>query len=620
MRRSDGRTVSWSASIVAVVALVALSPSPVGSVVLARPHAVGPSDRPTVRRSDTTGIRRDVAVPMRDGVVLRADLWLPPGPGPFPTLVYRTPYSKAPVFTNLTLFRKAVERGYAVVAQDVRGRYTSDGTYLAYQQEGRDGYDTIEWAVAQPWSTGAVGTVGLSYPGAVQWLAAIERPPSLKAMVPAMTFASPMHFWYTGGVWDNSWINWVWNNIAPDLRRRTGSPGPATAEAARAAWATEGRDLQMTLPLAAMPAFRGLADWYYEWTRHPPGDPWWDWAELTNKYDRTDAAVLNLSGWHDEAYGPAGATTNFAGLVLARGGAAAGARTHLVIGPWTHGVGPIARTRSGAREMGPAAALDYDELVLRWMDRWVRELDNGVEQEPPVRVYLMGAGEWLALDSWPAPGAGRRSLFLTGGRLVDAAPAAEGTVAFRSDPLNPVRDPYVEQSGAHDYRALVGRPDVAVFDSEPLPADLDVVGAIEAEIHVSADAPDTDLWVKVYDVAPDGTAFNLMSPGLDVIRASYRTGGPVRQLLQPGEVYLLRLPQLLTANRFRAGHRIRVAVMSSFAPHMSRNLHTGALEFDSAEARTATITVHTGGRYLSRIILPVMQAVGRSDRPRATSP
>jgi putative CocE/NonD family hydrolase len=194
----------------------------------------------------------------------------------------------------------------------------------------------------------------------------------------------------------------------------------------------------------------------------------------------------------------------------------------------------------------------------------------------------------------------------TDGRLVAHPPEAPDSLSFVSDPLNPVRDPFAEQAGPHDYRALAGRPDVSVFETAPLEADLDVVGAIEAEIYLSVDAPDTDLWVKVYDVAPDGTAFNLMSPGLDVLRASYRDGGPTRSLLEPGRAYLLRLPSLLTANRFLKGHRIRVALMASFAPHMSRNLNTGALEFEDAEARTARITVHTGGKHASRLILPIL--------------
>ncbi|MFM7785466.1 MAG: CocE/NonD family hydrolase, partial [Gammaproteobacteria bacterium] len=348
---------------------------------------------------------------MRDGVALRADLWLPRGEGPHPTLVYRTPYGKAHVARD-PILPKALARGYALLVQDVRGRHASGGEFLPYQQEGRDGYDTIEWAALQPWSSGRVGTFGLSYPGAVQWLAAVESPPHLLAMVPAMTFATPSHFWYAGGVWDGSWLAWTWLNIAPDLRRRLGAPGPASAEAAAAAWRREAAERQAQLPLREMPAFRGVADWYYEWMRHPPGDAWWDWAELHGRYSQVGAAVLNLSGWHDEMYGPSGAAMNFAGLVAARGGDPATARTQLLIGPWTHGT-DLSNTRIGAREMGAAAAVDYEELVLRWMDRWVRGIDNGVDREAPVRLYAMGAGAWRSATRWPPP-AEQQALYLSG--------------------------------------------------------------------------------------------------------------------------------------------------------------------------------------------------------------
>ncbi len=555
-------------------------------------------------------IDRNVAVPMRDGVMLRADLWRPGRDGRFPTLVYRTPYNKAPVFATYSLFRHAVERGYTVVAQDVRGRYASDGEYLAYQQEGKDGFDTIEWAAAQPWSDGRIGTVGLSYPGAVQWLAAVEQPPHLLAMAPAMTFATPEHFWYSGGVWDNSWITWVWNNIAPDLRRRRNLAGPTTGAEARQTWRTEGRAMQRMLPLGTMPAFKGVADWYYEWMTHPAYDPWWDWADLTDKYHRVTAAVLNLSGWHDEAYGPAGATTNFAGLVKARGGDARAGRTHLVVGPWNHGIGPISRTRIGDRDMGPAAALDYDELVLRWMDRWVKGLDNGVDREPPVRAYAMGANAWRTGDSWPLPGGREVSLYLGGearpgiaGTLSWSPAVGDGRASFVSDPSDPVTDPFAEEAGPHDYRALGARADVLVFETAPLDSDVEVVGPIEAEMFLSTDRPDTDLWVKLLDVAPDGAAFNLMSPGLDVIRASYRNGKPTRDLLEAGAVYRLRLPNLLTGNRWLRGHRIRIAVMASFMPHMSRNLHSGLLEMVSDRSVRARVTVHHGATHPSRLIL-----------------
>jgi hypothetical protein len=584
----------WQASVILALALIA---SPGG------PPGVAQSPPPAV------GVERDVAVPMRDGVALRADVWRPQGTGRFATLVYRTPYDKTST-SNGSLVRQAVARGYAVVVQDVRGRYASDGSFVAYQQEGRDGYDTIEWAAAQPWSNGQIGTFGLSYPGAVQWLAAIEAPPHLVAMVPAMTFASPTHFWYTGGVWDSSWLLWTWNSIAPDLRRRAHVPGPQTAREARAAWTSEGAAMLEFLPRRGMPAFKGVADWYYEWMTHPPYDAWWNWAELTDKYARVRAAVLNVSGWHDEMYGPIGATTNFAGLVASRGGDARAARTQVVIGPWTHGT-DLHVTRIGERDMGAAAAIDYDSLVLGWMDAWLKKTGNAAAQ-PPVRLYEMGAAVWRTGDTWP-PRADARPLFLDGAAtprsqaavLTWSAPAAEGRATFTSDPARPVRDPHDGAMGAYDYRALAARDDVLTFETAPLDRDLDVVGPIGAAIYISSDRPDTDLWVKLLDVAPDGTAYNLMSTGLDVLRASYRNRSPRRELLEPGTVYRLDFRTLMTANRFARGHRIRVALMASFAPNMSRNLHTGQLEFDAAESVPARITVHTGAAHASRLVLPV---------------
>ena len=493
---------------------------------------------PTARQSGPGVVDRNVAVPMRDGVILRADLRRPAADGRHPTLVYRTPYGKTPTADG-DLVAKAVARGYAVVVQDVRGRYASDGVFRAYEQEGRDGYDTIEWAAAQPWSNGRVGTFGLSYPGAVQWLAAIQSPPHLAAMVPAMTFATPMHFWYTGGVWDGSWLSWTWLNMAPDLRRRLNLPGPRSDDAARQAWKADGPAAQAFLPLTDLPQLKGVADWYYDWMRHPPYDPWWNWAELTDKYDRVSAAVLNISGWHDEMYGPAGATSNFTGLVRSRGGSARTARTQVVIGPWTHG-SEWADTRVGEREMGPASALDYDALVLDWMDRWLKELANGVDWQPPVRLYAMGANAWREGDQWPPP-ADRRALYLGGypstgrpGTLSWTQSDCNVRASFVSDAAHPVRDPHDGAAGGLDYRALSAMPGVLTFETEPLSEALDIVGPIDAEMYISVDRPDTDLWVKLLDVAPDGTAYGLMSIGLDVIRASYRNRRPARELLAAG--------------------------------------------------------------------------------------
>ncbi|HET8923186.1 MAG TPA: CocE/NonD family hydrolase [Candidatus Acidoferrum sp.] len=547
---------------------------------------------------------------MRDGVILRADVLLPSESGRFPTLVYRTPYNKESALREAKTFSKAVARGYAVVVQDARGRYASDGEFMAYQNESRDGYDTIEWAAGQSWSDGNVGTFGLSYPGAVQWLAAIENPPHLKAMVPAMTFSTPRNFFYSGGVFDGSWLDWIWFNIAPDIRRRKDLPGPKTRKEAADAWKEEHQRMQKFLPLRDLPDLKNVAPFYYKWLSHPPADSWWDWAELRNKYDRVHAAVLNLSGWYDEAYGPDGATTNFNGLLAARQGEK-DPRTRTIIGPWTHG--GQEETRAGEREFGASAAIDYDELILRWMDHYVRGIDNGVEREKRVRIFVMGENVWRDEDTWPLKRARDETFYLASKSAGDRTGSLEQAVPeksyansmFRSDPARPLTDPYTTY-GAHDYRSLAGRKDVLVFDSDPLPADMEVTGPIRAEIYLSAGCRDVDLWVRLLDVAPDGTALNLMSPGLDVLRASYRKESLQPDYLEPGSITRLDLNRMLTSNTFLAGHRIRVQISGAFFPHFSRNLQMGGSEITSSRTFPCMVRIYHSEKHPSRIVLPVI--------------
>ena len=557
--------------------------------------------------ADDAKVDRDVAVPMRDGVALRADVYRPAREGKFPVLVFRTPYGKHHAARSDGVHLKAVERGYAVVLQDVRGRYASDGHFDPYRQEGKDGYDTIEWAASQSWSDGRVGTYGLSYPGAVQWLAAMESPPHLVAMAPAMTFSSPRRFFYFNGLFDRSWLPWIYQYVAPDARRRLGMP---VGEDAVKSWRAVADKFQSFLPLRDLPWLRQEAPYYFEWLAHPPEDPWWDWAELRGRYGRVSAAVLNLSGWYDDAYGVEGAATNHSGLVQARKGQER-SRTHLVLGPWVHGVPSVTDTKAGELDFGPAAAIDYDALVLDFHDYYVRGVANRFATEAPVRYFVVGANEWRNAEAWP-PSAGRvDTLYLDGarddgrGRLQVAPPAGKDSrSAIHADPQRPVVDPH-GTPGAHDYRALVARADVLTFDSEPLPEDLTVAGDVTAEIHASCDCRDFDLWVRLQDVHPDGRAFNLMSPGNDVVRASYRDPVAGPQPLVPGRVYVLRIPTLMTANRFGKGHRIRVQVSASFDPHLSRNLQTGESEVVSAELRPASITIRHEPGHASRLLIPV---------------
>jgi uncharacterized protein len=552
---------------------------------------------------------KNVPVPMRDGVILRADVLRPGGGGKFPVLVYRTPYGKNAAQREYTTFEHAVGRGYAVVVQDVRGRYQSDGDFRPYENEGRDGYDTIEWSAAQPWSNGTVGTFGLSYPGAVQWLAAVQSPRHLKAMVPAMTFSTPQNFFYAGGTWDMSWIDWIWNNIAWDTRVRKNLPGPRTYKEALSAWKDQRQTMVNTLPLLDLRPLQQVAPYYFDWLRHPPEDSWWNWSELHDKYSRTTAAVLNLSAWYDDNYGPEGATTNYAGLLQARG-REKDAHTHLLLGPWVHG--GTAKSRSGEREFGPTAAIDYDDIILRWMDRYLKGLDNGVDREKPVRYFVMGRNEWREEDQWP-PTASKKAMFLVpstsserSGRLQTSPFENKDSFSqFVSDPTNPVTNPY-DSSGAHDYAKLSDRADVLTFDSAVLQEDTDVTGPITARIFASCDCRDFDLWARLLDVSPDGMAINLMSPGLDVQRASYRDLTHGRQWLSPGKVYELKLERLITSNVFLRGHRVRLQVSASFSPNFSRNLQSGNSEANSAEMKKANIRVFHDASHPSQILLPIV--------------
>jgi uncharacterized protein len=559
-------------------------------------------------RSTTTAatvVDSAVQVPMRDGVVLMATVWRPSAGGRVPALVVRTPYGRGADATGPDFIAQAIARGYAVVVQDVRGRYASGGEYEPYRHEGRDGYDTIEWAARQPWSSGIVGTFGLSYPGAVQWLAAVERPPSLRAMVPAMTYATPESFWYSGGVWDGSWLDWTWWNIAPDLRRRLGAPGPRTDEEVAVAWEREGRSARRHRPMLTLPAFQGIAPWYYEWMRHPPGDPWWDWASLEDRYDEVGAAVLNLSGWFDEPYGPLGAVTNYRGLVQAR--APALPRTRLILGPWTHGVDAVGRTKAGDRDFGSEAAIDYTETVLRWMDRHLKGVTTGGDTAQ-VRVFVMGANRWREAPAWPIPGTRPDTLHLHApdssgapGTLRESAASSERASVIRSDPAEPLTDPFGGEYGAHDYRELPAREGVVAFETLPYTEAWELIGRVAAELEVSASVPDYDLWLQLYDVAPDGTAWNLASPGTALLRASYRDGGPERRPIHEGETVRLRIEGPLTANRFLRGHRLRIVLSAAFFPLFSVNPQTGAQEFESDSTRAGDIRIRQTG---SLLILP----------------
>lgn len=566
----------------------------------------------------------NVAVPMRDGVILRADLWRPAGEGPFPALICRTPYGKATDKDEHRFALAALKRGYAVMIQDVRGRFDSGGEFEPHRNEGRDGYDTIEWVARQGWCDGRVGTFGLSYPGSVQWLAALEQPPHLKAMAPAMTYASLREAVYPAGIFDTDWARWALLAIAPDLRARKRLPGPKTAREAWADWRRRGTEyFEGHLPLLTQPDLTqpasGAPPFYAEWLRHPRGDRWWDFADMAGRYGRVTAAVLNLSGWHDDAFSTHGAIANHLGLLAARMGQH-DARTELVLGPWSHGIPAVTGERDyGTREFDTTAHLDYDALVLDFMDRHVRDQKPQSPPPKPVRYFLMGENRWREESTWPPASAKPYAIHLgprregsVVNRLAHAEPQpGPSSSSFVADPDKPVREIPGSELGPTDQRSLTPGGDILLFQTRPLKRDMAVAGHIRAEIYVSTDAPDIDLYVKLLDVETKGEVYNLMDSGAEVIRASLREATlrqrNAKRLLEPGRIYRLNLDNLLTANTFRKGDRIRVVLCASWYPGMARNLQTGKDETTSSAVRKAVITIHHDAEHPSRLILPVLR-------------
>jgi putative CocE/NonD family hydrolase len=544
---------------------------------------------------------------MRDGVVLRADVYRPEAAEGVPAILVRTPYGKDG-HRRRAFVQAAVARGFAVVVQDVRGRYASEGVFDPYRQDGRDGYDTVEWVAAQPWCNGRIAGSGLSYPGATQWLAAVEAPPHLACIFPAMCFSSGRQFFYFGGAFDLSWIPWIATNIAPEARRRRMLPGAQTGQEARVEWRRIADATFRHIPLNSLPLFREVAPFYYEWLDHPDDGSYWEFADIESRHDRVRVPSFNFSGWHDEGYGPVGAIRNFAGM-RERGATPAARDPFLIIGPWTHGEPTPASTRVGERDFGPDAGLDYDTLVLDWCDLHARGIDRGLSASPRVRVFVMGRNQWRAAKTWPVAPPKPRALHLrSSGRLSWDPPAsAEPPDRYRFDPNDPLEDPhFADGLGPHDQRAVESRSDVLVFTSEPLPDDLEIAGTIECRVWLASSAPDTDLFVRVLDEEPDGPAWNLMSPTLEVLRARYRLSEREPELLQPGVPVELTLRLGVTANLFRRGHRIRLHVTSSFFPHLDRNPNTGRPV--SAEPRLVpafNVIFHDPQRP-SRILLPVV--------------
>ena len=558
-------------------------------------------------------VEKNVMASMRDGVRLSADIYLPATMDKVPIILVRTPYNKDYYGEPGSFARFAAERGYAVIVQDVRGRFSSEGVFSPYLQELNDGYDSVEWAAALPFSNGKVGMQGCSYLGAVQWQAAVMNPPHLVAIFPQCTFANGRHFFFFSGAFDLSWISWL-NGRLPDLKRRRGKgTEDASEESAERQWSDHKWEWLNFLPLKEFPLLKGLCPYYYEWLDHPDDGPFWDFADVEKKHTEVSVPAYNLTGWFDDGYGQPGAIRNFLGM--RRNGRTPQARQgqKLIIGPWTH-CDPT--PRAGAMDFGGEAAVDVPALVVRWFDYWLKGIDNGMMREPPIRVFVMGDNIWRFESEWPPAGAKPTSLYFSSrgaanslygdGTLSRDKPTGPKVDRYISDPANPVTDHFFETPGPRDLRPFEVRHDVLVFTSAPLPQDTEVTGDIQAEVWASSTAKDTDFIVKVTDVSPAGDSQNVTPPLSGVIRARYRDSESKPALLEPGMVYRFVINSMSTSHVFKKGHGIRAWITSSFFPHVDRNPNTGQPFGEDSRMVRATQTIYHDARHPSRIILPII--------------
>lgn len=558
-------------------------------------------------------VEKNAAATMRDGIRLYADIYRPETTEKVPVILIRTPYSKDLYGEYSPFGRLAAENGYATIVQDVRGRFSSEGIFSPYLQELTDGYDSVEWAAALPFSNGKVGMQGCSYLGAVQWQAAVMNPPHLVAIFPQCTFANGRHFFFFSGTFDLSWISWI-NGRLPDIRRRQGLSGfEASDEEADRQWSAHKWEWLNFLPLKEFPLLKGLCPYYYEWLDHPDDGPFWYFANVEKRHSEVSVPAYSLTGWFDDGYGQPGAIRNFLGM--RRNGRTPQARQgqKLIIGPWTH-CDP--RSQVGSMDFGREAALDVPALVIRWFDHWLKGINNGIMREPPVCYFVMGDNTWRYESDWPPPAAKPISFYLSSrgaanslygdGALSRDRPQEQEPDRYIYDPDNPVTDYFFETTGPRDLRPFEVRNDVLVFTSEPLAEDTEVTGDIQAELWASSSAKDTDFIVKISDVHPSGFSQSITPLLSGIIRARYRDSESNPSLLNPGQVYRFLIGPMSTSHVFRKGHSIRVWITSSLFPHIDRNPNTGHPFGSNSEMVRATQNVFHDSRHPSRISLPVI--------------
>jgi uncharacterized protein len=585
--------------------------------------ACGTEDaRPGRAAAYSVVVEKNVPAAMRDGVVLRADVYRPDAPGRFPAILRRTPYSKVGGrFPGQ--YQEWASQGYVVVAQDTRGRYTSDGVAVPHD-EAEDGYDSVEWAAALPYVNGRVGMYGASYAATTQLTAAGQAPPHLVAIAPSSSYTSRYDMVFQGGAFYLSdGLGWNLGQAADVRRRAAGASfaerdGPVgLSEEERALLNTEWM-YHMPLKTIAVQDLPTLAPGYYDMLAHPSYDEFWETYDIGLRHDRFETPALHVTGWYDTLL--KGTLENFRGIRARAATARARDGQRLIVGPWTHSGPTLASTSIDDTDFGASAGLDYEGLLRNWFDYWLRDGDAAVMDAPPVRIFVMGVNAWRDEQEWPLSravptryylrnrseaGASAPGASVDDGSLDVTPPGDETPHRYLYDPANPV--PTGAMSGysraPSDPTEMGTRPDVLVFTSDALSAPLEVTGYVGLTLWVTSSAADTDFTGKLIDVFPDGTARTLTD---GILRARYRNDLRRPELMAPGEPVQLTIDLLATSNVFLPGHRIRVEISSSNFPRFDRNPNTGAPFGTDATLRAAEQTIfHDAGRP-SYVLLPVV--------------
>ena len=549
-------------------------------------------------------IKNNVTMKTRDGVNLSADVYRPKADGKFPVILERTPYDK---HHGVGFGLKAAAQGYVYIIQDCRGRFSSEGEWYPFKYESQDGYDTVEWAAALPYANGKVGLVGMSYVGVTQMLTAIAAPPHLAGILPVITGSNYHENWtYQGGAlaqsFDQSWTTYF---AMDTLNRRV------LKDTARA------RD-DMVLPLGDYPVLipgssSGLADYYLDWLAHPRYDDYWKQWSIEEQFSKIKVPGFHIAAWYDLFQD--GSLKNYLGIKAQGGSEAARNNQRLLVIAGGHaGMGQ----KIGDIDFGKDSVIDITALTLRWYDLLLKDLDNGISQEKPVKIFVMGKNIWREEDSWPLAraretryylhSAGKANTLSGDGTLSTTPPAIEVPDKYVYDPADPVPTrggpvPLHESAGPVDQRPTENREDVLVYTTPAFQRDTEVTGPVTLDLYVSSSAVDTDFTGKLVDVWPNGTAENLLD---GLLRARYRNTMEKAEFMNPGEIYKLSINLWSTSNVFLAGHKLRVEVSSSNFPRFNRNLNTGEDPERGTRMIKASNLAYHDREHPSALVVPIV--------------